>query len=246
MKLLVISGIGSGIGYEMSKKFKDEYFILGISKFTDNKKKFNHIDHKIKIDINNHKKLKEKINIFIFKYEKEITEINFLFCAAKIGNGSTTLNSNLIDWQKIFSTNVISNLFILKIFRIFIGKVPINTVFFSGGGAAYEYPIFPAYAISKVSIVKLVENLEEDFKHYKNFITIALSPGSQKTNMQKIVKKFGGEIKTKSNMSKLFKFLESFFELRNKNISGRFIHVNQNIKGFKKLDKNLFKLRRLE
>ena len=162
MKILVISGTGSGIGYEMSKKFSDKYFILGISKFRDNKKNFNHLDHKIKVDINNHKKLKEKLNLFIFKFKKEISEINFLFCAAKIGNGSKTLNSNLRDWQKIFSTNVISNLFILRNFKKFIGKVPIKSVFFSGGGAAYEYPIFPAYAISKVSIVKLVENLEKN------------------------------------------------------------------------------------
>ena len=82
--------------------------------------------------------------------------------------------------------------------------------------------------------------------NYKNFITIALSPGSQKTNMQKIVKKYGGEIKTKSNMGKLFIFLEIFFKSKNKNISGRFIHVNQNLNSFKKLDKNLFKLRRFE
>ena len=38
-------------------------------------------------------------------------------------------------------------------------------------------------------------------------------------------------------MGKLFIFLEIFFKSKNKNISGRFIHVNQNLNSFKKLDK---------
>ena len=48
MKLLVITGAGSGIGYQMSKKFFRKFYILGISKFTNQRKNFSHIHKKIK------------------------------------------------------------------------------------------------------------------------------------------------------------------------------------------------------
>lgn len=245
MKLLVITGAGSGIGYQMSKKFFRKFYILGISKFTNQRKNFSHIHKKIKIDINNHKIVKKKLKEFIKENKNEIKEINFLFCASIIGNSSKTLEDQLRNWELVFKTNIVSNLLILQHFKIILSKIRTRIIFFAGGGAAYEYPLFPSYAVSKISSVKIVENLEEDYKNNRDFIIIALSPGSQKTNMQNIVLKYGGKIKTRSNMNDLFYFISDFLNSNNKKLSGRFFHVNEKINNIKNINKNRFKLRRI-
>ena len=63
--------------------------------------------------------------------------------------------------------------------------------------------------------------------------------------MQNIVLKYGGKIKTKSNMKDLFYFISDFLNSNNKRLSGRFFHVNEKINNIKNINKNRFKLRRI-
>ena len=246
MKVLIITGSSSGIGYSLSKKFSKKYFIVGISKYSEKIRDYNHIDIKIKLNINNHLLLKKKLVQFLNKHKNDIDELNFLFCAGIMGEPKSSLNANITHWKKTLDTNLFSNLLVLNQFKKLISKVNIRVMFFSGGGAAYDYPVFPAYAISKVSTVKLVENLEEDLKNEKKFIIIALSPGSQRTRMQALVRKHGGYIKTKSNLTNLHFFVDVFLKTNRKEISGRLFHVNENINKIKIKNKNSYKLRRVE
>ena len=85
------------------------------------------------------------------------------------------MEDQLRNWELVFKTNIVSNLLILQHFKIILSKIRTRIIFFAGGGAAYEYPLFPSYAVSKISSVKIVENLEEDYKNNRDFIIIALS-----------------------------------------------------------------------
>ena len=54
---------------------------------------------------------------------------------------------------------------------------------FSGGGAFNPFPRFDSYATSKCALVRLVENLSEE---YKNDLQInAIAPGFNYTNIHK-------------------------------------------------------------
>jgi len=60
----------------------------------------------------------------------------------------------------------------------------------SGGGAASPLPLISSYAVSKVAVVRFVENLSEEVKKY-NIDINAVAPGPLNTDMLKEVIKAG-------------------------------------------------------
>lgn len=67
-----------------------------------------------------------------------------------------------------------------------------RVVFFAGGGAACAYPLFSDCALSKVSTVRLVENLAVEYPPSTGFSFVALAPGAVATPMLSKVEADGG------------------------------------------------------
>jgi len=106
-------------------------------------------------------------------------------------------------------------------------------IFLAGGGAAYGYPIFSAYALSKTAIVRQVENTAMEFANkIDDFSIIALAPGAIETEMLRKVRAAGAKIKTTADISEPVEFIDRFLRMDRNNatkLSGKFIHVRDNL-----------------
>jgi NAD(P)-dependent dehydrogenase (short-subunit alcohol dehydrogenase family) len=163
---------------------------------------------------------------------------------------STERSGALSDYERVFRVNVVGNLAVLE------GCLPAMTsvnfgrvVFFAGGGAAYAYPIFPAYGLSKVSTVRLVENLATVYPRSSGLSFVCLSPGAVDTPMLAKVVAAGGEVKTKTSVEEPIGFVESYLASTSTALSGRYIHVRDDwravLDGARDLARDEFFLRRL-
>jgi NADP-dependent 3-hydroxy acid dehydrogenase YdfG len=162
-------------------------------------------------------KSKESVSNWL-RIKKKFTKINLVLAAGYLGKPCINDEEfDLNDWLISYQINLLGNLAILN------GVLPemkvlnnSKVIFFSGGGAAYGYPLFPSYSASKTAIVRTVENLSMIYKNY-NFIFVALAPGANKTDMLKEVIKYGGEVKTTVEIEEPFTVVKNI--LTNKIIS---------------------------
>ncbi len=117
---------------------------------------------------------------------------------------------------------------------------------FAGGGAAYAYPQFSAYGVSKCAVVRLTETVAAEVKNTGVTVNV-IAPGAVETEMLAEVRRHGGAIHTLVNMIEpvtLLRFLASF---ESGHINGRFIHVRDNYQSSDLLSNaELWKLRRVE
>ena len=159
-------------------------------------------------------------------------------------------SSKATDYGKVFRTNVTGNLAVLE------ACLPSMTashfgraLFFAGGGAAYAYPAFPAYALSKVSTVRLVENLAAKYPPATGCSFVCLAPGAVDTPMLAKVIASGGEVKTKTLITEPVEFAEGYFASDATTLSGRYLHVRDDWKsylgGTQLLGRDQFFLRRI-
>jgi len=135
------------------------------------------------------------------------------------------------DYQKVFHINLMGNLAVLeaclpRMMKNHFGRA----IFFAGGGAAYAYPDFPAYALSKVSTVRLVENLSVAHPPTSGCCFVCLAPGAVDTPMLARVVEAGGEVKTRTSIEEPVAFAESYFGSNAPVLSGRYIHVRDDWK----------------
>jgi NAD(P)-dependent dehydrogenase (short-subunit alcohol dehydrogenase family) len=123
---------------------------------------------------------------------------------------------------------------------------------FAGGGSAYAYPTFPAYAISKTALVREVENIGVEMKDLADFSVVILAPGAVDTDMLADVRAAGAEVRTLTSITEPVGFVTSFLTAAEaRKLSGRFIHVRDVWRetladADKTLGDNHWKLRRVE
>ncbi len=160
-------------------------------------------------------------------------------------------HSTSADYEKVLRTNVVGNLAVLEaclpgMLASRFGRV----LFFAGGGAAYAYPAFPAYALSKVSTVRLVENLAAAYPPATGCSFVCLAPGAVDTPMLAKVMASGGAVKTKTSIEEPVNFAECYFSSDSTTLSGRYVHVRDDWKsylnGSRTLDREQFLLRRVQ
>ncbi|HLB34839.1 MAG: hypothetical protein A3F67_03325 [Verrucomicrobia bacterium RIFCSPHIGHO2_12_FULL_41_10] len=165
--------------------------------------------------------------------------------------GSPREECELSNYNHVFNTNVVGNLAVLEaclpqMTQTQFGRI----VFFAGGGAAYAYPEFPAYALSKVSTVRLTENLAAIYPPSTGLSFVCLAPGAVDTPMLAKVIAAGGEVKTKTNIEEPVNFVEEYCNSNSNILSGRYIHVRDNWKdylsGSKQVIQDQFFLRRIQ
>lgn len=181
----------------------------------------------------------------------EVLSIGAVLCASQIGQYGGLLESDIGLWDNLYRCNVLGNLAIVKACAQRIGAgARFRAVFFAGGGAAYAYPDFFGYSLTKVAVVRAVENLGVELSA-KGFdaSVIALAPGAVATDMLATVMAHGGFVKTKTDISEPTDFVRRFLcdEYDAAALNGRFLHVRDAIA---KIDlagrKDHFKLRRVE
>ena len=117
---------------------------------------------------------------------------------------------------------------------------------FAGGGAAYGYPLFAAYAASKAAVVRLTETLALELIPY-NIQANSIAPGAIETDMLKAVRASGGEIRTVGTMDQAINIVTFLASSGSSHITGRFIHAKDPYREFtNEMPIESYKLRRIE
>ncbi len=175
-------------------------------------------------------KLREKISI---------NQPNGLVNAAGILGKSEHFNLlSEEDLKKTYDINLIGTFNMIKLIAEINKKSErIKIVNFAGGGAAYSYPKFLPYALSKVAVVRLTETLADEFKEigYENTEINCIAPGAVKTQMLENVILSGGIVKTTVSIDEPTNLVKFLLSADSDGITGRFIHSRDNYK-----DKSLF------
>src|SRR5262249_37177024 len=161
--------------------------------------------------------------------------------------------SSLQDWSEVFCTNVLGNLAVLRACLPTMRNEGFGrTVALAGGGAAYGYPEFSAYALSKAALVRAIENADLELGAMGDLAFVALAPGAVETDMLAKVRAAGGRIRTITSAQEAAAFVTAFFSSENaRALSGRFVHVRDDwtallTAGARELPADQWKLRRIE
>lgn len=256
MTITFISGASKGIGLaiasELANLDHNLYLISNQTEITNpifNKKNI----FKMKLDLEDYNKVYHEVKLTYSGYHNN-TQINLILCGSQLGKpNKETLNFELDEVNNVFKSNFLGNLALIKaVTEIAKKHTIIRIVFFGGGGAAYSYPNFFSYSLSKVATVRAVENLSELLnKSFDNASIITLAPGAVETDMLKQVVANGGYVKTKTDIMEPVNFVKSYIlnEIPSLEISGMFLHVRDNLSNIledKKIKEDLFKLRRIQ
>jgi NADP-dependent 3-hydroxy acid dehydrogenase YdfG len=228
MTLTIISGASRGIGKaiaeDLNNKIDSKFLLLSSSivNFKKYKKVFYTVSNLLKI-------------------HEDIKQVNIILCAAQIGKYHSF---ELKETEKLFKINVLGNLSVIAAV-LSKGYFKLRIVWFAGGGAAFPYPEFFGYSISKIAVVRAVENLAIVGLLGKDSSIIALAPGAVETDMLKTVIDAGCEVRTRTDISESVNFVRKFItdEFDSLALNGMFLHVRDDITRHKK---DIFKLRRIE
>jgi 3-oxoacyl-[acyl-carrier protein] reductase len=147
--------------------------------------------------------------------------------AGFLGPKGPVWDSDLEGWDHAFRVNVLGNVAVLQAaFPMMRESGFGRIVMFAGGGSAYAYPTFPAYAIAKTALVREVENIGVEMKQARDFSIVMLAPGAVETDMMVDIKAAGAEVRTPTDIAEAVAFVTSFLAAADaRKLSGRFVHV---------------------
>ena len=190
-KVTIVTGASRGIGFEVAKnflKFGSNLVICSsnLKRIRSSFKKLKKIkknEQKIfylKTDVSSQKQVKKLINFTIKKFKK----IDILVNNAGIyGPKGFIEKVNWEHWVKTIKINLFGSILLCKEIIPYFKKFNKGKIIqLSGGGAAAPLPRVSGYAVSKVGIVRFIENLSEELKDY-NIDVNSVAPGTINTNM---------------------------------------------------------------
>jgi 3-oxoacyl-[acyl-carrier protein] reductase len=202
------------------------------------------------LDLADYSAVRRHLSEFL-KRKRPSSRLAIVAAAGILGPKGPTWDSDLEGWDHTFRVNVLGNTAVLQ------AALPImresgfgRVVTFAGGGSAYAYPTFPAYAISKTALVREVENIGVEMEQVRDFSIVMLSPGAVETDMLSDIRAAGAEIRTPTGVAEAVGFISSFLAAADaRKLSGRFIHVRDTWREFvadpdRALADDLWKLRR--
>lgn len=225
---VIITGVSRGLGKALTQSLPESIKVLGISrKFPD----FYRANTEYLLqDISEYEKTEKSVSAYADYNILPTDKVAIVLCAATLGISRLLSTSYLKDWEDVYKTNVLGNLAVIK---ALIPQMKVSQfgriVLLAGGGAAYGYPVFSAYALSKVAIVREAENLDMELSSLiSDFSVIALAPGAINTDMLKEVLESGAEVKTTVDINEPVNFIKTFIsmeKLQAHPLSGQFLHV---------------------
>lgn len=247
-KLLVI-GASRGIGrFFIEDNLKIAKDILGIGTSAINLSGIG--DHKVRyeqVDIADYERAAHVVSEWLS--DSKFERIGILNAAAILGAPGGIFSTEITNLSKVLSVNLIGHANVIKCLEPYLRNgVKANILMLAGGGAAYGYPDFFAYAVSKAALVRMVENIHlESKKNNFDLNIVALAPGAVETDMLQKIVDAGGYVKTKTKIEEPSLFIKRFLtnELEAYNLSGRFIHVRDELDKVTSVD-DIFMLRRVE
>jgi len=259
-KTIIITGANQGIGLEIAKNFysKGSNIIL----CARNKKKLLSIKKKLVSNFNNKFFLerldisnKNQVDKFYKKIFKKNKQIDILINNAGIygpKGPSETLKWN--EWKNTLDINLLGSIYMTnKIIPHFKKRKYGKIIQISGGGASSAFPFFSPYSVSKVGIVRFIENISIELKKY-NIYANSIAPGPVNTRMLAQVlragpKKVGKNFYQKSikqkkqggtDINKILNLIEFLAHKKSDKISGKLISALwDNWKVFSKNKKKL-------
>ncbi len=251
--LLIVTGGSKGIGKHIVQNSSDmakKTLGIGSSDLINDISNLENNVYSIQNDISLIENDFKELNDFLCKHNPK--SIGVALCASQLGNHGGIMDADLKNWEKLYKVNVLGNISVIKSVLKFLKKDSfIRIVFFGGGGAAYGYPDFSGYALSKVAVVRAVENIGIELSNkFKNASIIALAPGAVSTEMLAKVESHGAEIKTRTSIDEPMKFVSDFIQdnIPSIKLNGSFIHVRDKVNKYfdEELKENHFKLRRID
>lgn len=259
-KNILITGANRGLGFYLANQLISEgHNLILLSRLNSAKNKF-----KKKYPYN------QKIVFSRFDLEKKSEIIKITKLVKKKFKGLDLLINNAASqgpiglfhknnfnlWEKTVTINLINTAFLIKNLIPILKKNKTSCVInISGGGSTTSRKFFSSYSIAKTGIVRLTENLAEEYKNDK-IKFYAVAPGILKTRMftkSKNTQKKLKILKKKIIFSDMRKSLEliKFLSSNNLKFSGKIISAvwdNWKSKKFiKSVNKNkdLLTLRRI-
>tara|TARA_Y100001970_G_C14111999_1_gene791408 strand:- start:47 stop:781 length:735 start_codon:yes stop_codon:yes gene_type:complete len=236
---ILISGGSSGIGlYLIKKLLEDDYYIINLSRKKPSIKNINLLN--IRCDLSHLKNIK-KIENKIKKHDIKI----IINCAADLGEVGYLNNINIKKWASSFNLNLFSHVYLFQIFSKILIRNKGIAIFFSGGGSANAFPKFSSYSLAKTAIVRLVENIQAEFKSVSAY---CIAPGANNTRIYKNSEKYGHKVPKKKMVTPDFTYQLCKYLIKNKpsHLKGKFIHVKDDYKNKKLFSGENFFLRRKE
>jgi len=259
LDLIIVTGASKGIGKNIAKQ---------CSTFTKNLIGISSTDALLELEVPNKDCILStiKTNLSDYEYSHNVVKrhisnleningsnfknIGIVLCASNIGEPGGIFNSNIQTWGKQYESNVLGNLAMIKACTEQVKEgVKLRVVCFAGGGAAYGYPDFSGYALTKVATVRAVENIGMEFdKLNLDASIVAIAPGAVDTDTLKVVVDNGGYVKTRTDISEPTDFVCNFLQdkMPSKKINGKFVHVRDDIDSADFSNKELFTLRRVQ
>jgi len=255
--LVIVTGAGRGIGKSIALDFgKSKATVLCISRGENAQATSDEIRNaggsaeSLPVDLADFAETGKKVSVWI--EGKSFKRIGIVLAAGVLGPTGNLASTPLDEWDYAFRANVLGNLAVVQaVLPLMIENKFGRVLFFAGGGAAYSYPLFPAYAAAKTALVRAAENLHEDLKDQGDFATAILAPGAVATDILAAVRAQGGYVKTTVAMEEPVAFAREFINAASVGFSGGFVHVRDVWADYLNNDKqpekkDLWKLRRVE
>jgi fengycin family lipopeptide synthetase B len=230
-ELVVVTGAGRGIGRAVAMDAADRgATVLCISRTATCTETAHAIRaaggraESLPLDLANYSNARDTVAEWM--KDREERHIGLVLAAGFLGPSGPLIANRLEEWDLAWRTNVLGN---LAVVQACLPELQANRwgriLFFSGGGSAYAYPLFPAYSIAKTALVRAVENLHEDLRQSGEFAVAILAPGAVETEMLAAVRASGAEVRTTVPIEEPVAFVQSFLSSPNRGLSGRFVHV---------------------
>jgi len=254
LDLLVITGASRGIGANIVAKCATlckTMIVLASSEIVENISSSDCKILPIRTDLSQYKKTQQLVYDEISKLG-DINSLGIVLCGAQLGNPGGLLDANLDDWAATYDCNVFGSLAVVRACsHIIKSGAKTRVAFFAGGGAAFGYPEFSGYSLSKVAVVRAAENLGMELANSGyDASVIAIAPGAVATDMLAKVIASGAEVRTKTDISESTNFVYKFLndEFPSKELNGKFLHVRDSINDidYATANKDIFKLRRIQ
>ena len=148
-------------------------------------------------------------------------------CAGVLGDHGFFDSFDYESYEKVLNINLLAPIMLISALSDHMKAHNFGRIInFAGGGAAYAYPNFMPYSLSKVSVVRMTENIAKEYSdgNYDNILCNVIAPGAVETDMLNEVRKRGGFIKTTVNINEPVRLVEFLLLNKNKEINGKFIH----------------------